>query len=338
MANTKIDDVAKQAGVSRATVSRVLNNNPKVDTDLRERVLAAAKALGYQPNRAARRLRAQSSNVIGLVISDIQNPYFLSVTRGVEDAAYAQQMNLILCNSDEDLDKERMYLHVMEAERVAGLIIVPAHSENSKDLNALKKAGIPIILLDRAVKNVQVDTLKVDNEHGAHEAISHLIKLGYRRIATIAGSCHVSTGLERYQGYKSALETAGITRDEALVKFGNFKTESGYTLANELLNAANPPDAIFIANNLMTLGALRALRERNVRVPEDIALVGFDDLPWSGELYAPLTAVAQPTYELGQEAMRLLLRRLADPKAPYQTVVLQPHLNIRESCGVKIRT
>jgi LacI family transcriptional regulator len=338
MPNAKIDDVAKRAGVSRATVSRVLNNNPKVDADLRERVLEAAKDLGYQPNRAARRLRAQSSNVIGLVISDIQNPYFLSVTRGVEDAASAQQMSLILCNSDENLDKERMYLHVMEAERVAGLIIVPAHSDHGKDLNALKKAGIPIILMDRAVKTVQVDTLKVDNEHGAYEAVNHLIQLGYRRIATIAGSCHVSTGLERYQGYKSALESAGMALDDSLVKFGNFKTESGYTLAHDLMNTSNPPDAIFIANNLMTLGALQALRERSVRVPEDVALVGFDDLPWSGELYSPLTAVAQPTYEIGQEAVRLLLRRLANPKAPYQTVVLQPHLNVRESCGIRIRT
>jgi LacI family transcriptional regulator len=338
MPNAKIDDVANKAGVSRATVSRVLNNNPKVDADLREKVLAAAKALGYQPNRTARRLRAQSSNVIGLVISDIQNPYFLSVTRGVEDAASAQQMNLILCNSDEDLDKERMYLHVMEAERVAGLIIVPANSSYGKDLNQLKKAGIPIILLDRAVKSVQVDTLKVDNEHGAFEAVTHLIQLGYRRIATIAGSSHLSTGSERYQGYRSALESVGIAVDDQLVKVGNFKTESGYTLANELLNASVPPEAIFIANNLMTLGALRALREREVRVPHDVALVGFDDLPWSGELYSPLTAVAQPTYEIGQEAVRLLLRRLADPQAAYQTVVLQPHLNVRESCGVKIRT
>ncbi len=318
-------------------MSRVLNNNPKVDDQMRLCVLDAVRALGYQPNRAARRLRAQSSNVIGLVISDIQNPYFLSVIRGVEDAAYAQQMNLILCNSDEDPDKERMYLNVMEAERVAGLIIVPAHSNNSADLNLLKQAGIPIILLDRVVKNVQVDTVKVDNELGAYQAVKHLIDLGYKRIATIAGSRHLTTGRERYQGYQAALETAGLPLDENLVKTGNFKTATGYSLAMELMDTA-APDAIFVANNLMSLGALRALRERGIRVPDDVALVGFDDLPWSGELYSPLTAVSQPTYELGQEAMSMLLRRLHDPSAPFRTVVLEPHLIVRESCGIKLRS
>lgn len=337
MSKPTINDVAKYAKVSRATVSRVLNQNPKVDAKLRSRVLDAINALGYQPNRAARRLRAQSSNVIGLVISDIQNPYFLSVTRGVEDAASAQQMSLILCNSDENPDKERMYLQVMEAERVAGLIIVPAHSDNAQDLNKLKKAGIPIILLDRAVKNVQVDTICVDNERGAYEAVNHLIELGYRRIATITGSLQLTTGQERYQGYLKALKAAGIAVNEELVKFGDFKTESGYRLVQELMNAPEPPDAIFVANNLMSLGALRALLEQNIHVPEDVALVGFDDLPWSGELYSPLTAVSQPTYELGQEAVSLLLRRLANPKAPYLTVVLQPHLIVRTSCGVKLR-
>ncbi|MBZ0283999.1 MAG: LacI family transcriptional regulator [Anaerolineae bacterium] len=337
MSKATINDVAKYAKVSRATVSRVLNQNSKVDAKLRARVLDAITALGYQPNRAARRLRAQSSNVIGLVISDIQNPYFLSVTRGVEDAASAQQMSLILCNSDENPDKERMYLQVMEAERVAGLIIVPAHSDNSQDLNHLKKAGIPIILLDRAVKDVQVDTIRVDNERGSYEAVNHLIGLGYRRIATITGSLQLTTGQERYQGYRTALQAAGMPLNEALVKFGDFKTESGYQLAQELMNATEPPDAIFVANNLMSLGALRALLEQNIRVPENVALVGFDDLPWSGELYSPLTAVSQPTYELGQEAVNLLLRRLANPKAPYLTVVLQPHLIVRASCGVKLR-
>lgn len=338
MSNVTIDDVAKHAGVSRATVSRVLNNNDRVDSKLRTRVLDAVQALNYQPNRAARRLRAQSSNVIGLVISDIQNPYFLSVTRGVEDGAYAQQMNLILCNSDEDVDKERMYVRVMEAERVAGLIIVPAHSDNSADLNRLKNAGIPVILLDRGVNNVQVDTIRVDNEAGAFEAVQHLISIGHQRIATITGSEYLTTGRDRYKGYRKVLKANHIPEDPSLIKRGDFKTESGYRLANELMDSPNPPDAIFIANNLMSLGALRALRERTIRVPEDVAIVAFDDLPWSGELYAPLTAVSQPTYELGREAVSLLQRRLANPQAPFLTVVLQTTLIVRESCGIRIRS
>ncbi|NWG15535.1 MAG: LacI family DNA-binding transcriptional regulator [Chloroflexi bacterium] len=338
MPSITIHDVADYAGVSRATVSRVLNNNPAVDQALRLRVEDAIQALGYQPNRTARRLRAQSSNVIGLIISDIRNPYFLSIIQGVEDVAYAHQMSLILCNSDEDPTKEQMYLRVMEAEHVAGLIMVPSQSSEEQQLSRLKKIGIPVILLDRVADDFEVDAVKVDNERGAADAVRHLIALGYRRIATITGPVHLTTGRERYTGYRSALEANGLAYDEALVKIGNFKTESGYQLTRELLAMAEPPDAIFVSNNMMTLGALRALREQEIRVPQEMALVGFDDMPWSGDLYSPLTVVSQPTYELGQEATNLLLRRLADPGLPFRTVILQTRLIVRESCGAKLRS
>lgn len=336
MRSVTIRDVADYAQVSLATVSRVLNNNATVDEILRARVLEAIRVLGYQPNRAARRLRAQSSSVIGLVISDIQNPYFISVISGVEDAAYAKQMNIVLCNSDEDPNKQELYLRVMEAERVAGLIIVPTNSTDRAGFDRLQAAGIPIILLDRIVRGLEVDTVRVDNVRGAFDAVNHLIQLGHRRIGIISGALHLSTGQERYQGYRDALIGAGLAVEETLVKFGNFKTQSGYHFALELIALAQPPDAIFIANNLMTLGALRALRERGVRVPEDMPLVAFDDLPWSGELYSPLTAVSQPTYELGQEAVRLLMRRIATPSAPYQTISLQTQLIVRESSGAAL--
>lgn len=336
MASATIKDVASYAGVSRATVSRVLNNNPAVDADLRSRVLDAVQALDYRPNRAARRLRAQSSTVIGLMISDIQNPYFISVIRGVEDAAYAHQMNIVLCNSDEDPAKERIYLHVMEAERVAGLIIVPTHDTSTHDLNRLQQSGIPVILLDRLVDGVQVDAVKVDNEYGAYEAVKHLLDLGCQRIAHISGSPNLTTGRDRIQGYYHALAEAHVKHEPRLIKTGDFKTDSGYRLTLELLDSPTLPDAIFVANNLMTLGALRALRERNIRVPEDIALVGFDDMPWSAEFRSPLTAVSQPTYEVGQEAVHLLLRRLAQPDAPVRTVVLNTRLIVRESCGAAL--
>jgi DNA-binding LacI/PurR family transcriptional regulator len=337
MARATIKDVADFAHVSNATVSRVLNNNPQVDEALRARVLEAIHALGYQPNRDARRLRARSSNVIGLVISDIQNPYFISVIRGVEDAAYSNQMNVVLCNSDEDLSKQGMYLRVMEAERVAGLIIVPCDSELNQDIRQLQKTGIPIILLDRALANAQMDAVVVDNVRGAYEAVSHLVDLGYRRIAMIGGSPSVMTGQDRLKGYRQALAEAGIDIENALVKSGDFKMESGYRLARAMMTVSNPPEAIFVANNLMTLGALRALRELHIRVPEDVALVGFDDMPWSGDLYSPLTAVSQPTYELGQEAVHLLRRRLATPDAPFRTTALQTRLIVRESCGARLQ-
>jgi len=326
-----------RAGVSNATVSRVLNNNPQVDENLRLRVMEAVNSLGYQPNRDARRLRAQSSNVIGLIISDIQNPYFISVIGGVEDAAYAHQMNVILCNSNEDLAKQSMYLRVMEAERVAGLIIVPCHCNQTDDILQLSKTGIPIILLDRVLSNGSMDAVLVDNVRGAQEAVTHLIDLGYRRIAMIGGPSYVQTGRDRNQGYRNALMAAGLPIDEQLVRSGDFKMESGYRLTSELVTNGDPPDAIFVANNLMTLGTLRALRELHIRVPEDIALVGFDDMPWSGDLYSPLTAVSQPTYELGQEAVQLLLRRLAEPEASFRTMTLQTRLVVRESCGAQMK-
>src|SRR5664279_928282 len=315
MSNVTLEDVAKRAQVSRATASRVLNDNLRVDETLRARVLEAVQALGYQPNHVARRLRAQSSTVIGLIISDIQNPYFISVIRGVEDTAYANHLSIVLCNSDEDETKQGLYLQLMESERVAGLIIVPA---NSRGLARLRQVGIPVILLDRTVDDLQFDTVKVDNVRGAYEAVHHLTESGYERIGIITGFRHLTTAIERYQGYRDAMTSAGLIPDAALAKFGDFKAESGYRLTRELIALPQPPQALFVANNLMTLGALRALREAGVRVPDDMSLVGFDDMPWSGELYSPLSAVSQPTYELGQEAVHLLMRRISAPNAPYR--------------------
>jgi LacI family transcriptional regulator len=331
-----LKDVADHAQVSKATVSRVLNNNPNVAEELRVRVLESIRLLGYQPNRAARRLRASVSDVLGLIISDIENPFFISVVRGVEDTAYASQMSVVLCNTDENPAKQQMYLRVMQAERVAGLIISPTNV--NEDFTELRQLGIPVILLDRRTDKFEADAVTIDNVGGAYLAVKHLADLGYERIGTIGGSPHLTTGRERYEGYRKALNAAGLKIDEKLVKIGDFKTESGYYLASELMSLPHPPQAIFVANNLMTLGTLRALRENNVRVPQDVALVGFDDMPWSSELCPPLTAVSQPTYELGQETVNLLLRRLANPNAPIRTVTLQPRLIVRESCGAALRS
>ena len=335
MPTSTLKDVANRAGVSKATVSRVLNNNPRVAEDLRLRVVEAVQALGYQPNRAARRLRASSSDVLGLIISDIANPFFISVVRGVEDTAYAHNMSVVLCNTDEDLVRQQIYLRVMQAEHVAGLIISPANVD--EDFSGLKRLGIPVILLDRQTDKLVTDAVVVDNVAGACDAVRHLIGLGYERIGIVGGTPHLTTGRQRTEGYRKALHDAGIRIDERLVKHGDFKTDSGYRLTNELLQLPQPPRAIFVANNLMTLGALRAIREQGVRVPEEVALVGFDDMPWSSELCPPLTAVSQPTYELGQETVHLLLRRLADPNAPIRTVTLQPRLVVRESCGAQYK-
>ena len=333
MAHVTIKEVAEYAGVSKATVSRVLNHHAYVTADVRQRVQEAMDALGYQPNRAARRLRANSSEILGLIIPDIENPLFQSLVRGVEDTAYANQLNVVLCNTDDNPDKQKVYLRVMQAEQAAGLLVVPTHPGDVSVLAPVRDAGIPIVLLDREVADFEADTVKVDNIRGAYLAVRHLITLGYERIAVIAGTQYLTPGRERLQGCYDAFGEMGVRADEAYIKFGNFKLESGYEITRELMQAAPRPDALFVSNNLMTLGALRALHEIGIRIPQEVALVGFDDMPWAGDLNPPLTAVAQPGYELGQQAVNLLLKRLDQPEAPFFKVILQPRLIVRQSCG-----
>jgi DNA-binding LacI/PurR family transcriptional regulator len=335
--NITIKEVAQYAGVSRATVSRVLNNHAYVADDVRVRVQQAMDVLGYQPNRAARRLRAHSSDILGLIIPDIQNAVFQSLVRGVEDAAYANQLNVVLCNTDDNVDKQKVYLRVMQAEKAAGLIVVPTHPKDGDVLAPIRAAGIPIILLDREVKNFEADMIRVDNIHGASVAMHHLVNLGYQRIAIIAGTQYLTPGRERLQGCKDALSEMGIPLEDIQIEIGNFKLESGYELTKKLMQSDNPPDAIFASNNLMTMGALRALHDLAVSIPEQVALMGFDDMPWAQDLNPALTAVAQPGYELGQQAVQLLLKRIENPEAAYRKVILQPRLIIRQSCGAKIR-
>ena len=297
--------------------------------------------LGYQPNRFARRLRigSNTSDVVGLIISDIENPFFISVVRGVEDVAYANRLSVVLCNTDENPAKQQMYLSVMMAERLGGLILSPAPGSDYQELDRLRQENIPIVLLDRRANRYEFDTVRVDNVQGGFTAVSHLIEQGYRRIALIGGTANLTTARERFEGYQKALEAAGIPLDKSLIKHGDYKKDSGYQLTRDLMQLREPPEAIFAANNLMTLGTLQALQELQIRIPQDVALVGFDDMPWSGQLCPPLTAVAQPTYDLGQEAARLLLRRMHDREAASQSIVLQTRLIVRESSGVnRLRT
>ncbi len=332
MSAVTIQTVAEYAQVSRATVSRVLNNNPSVDPEIRDRVLEAVRVLGYQPNRAARRLRMQSKDVIGVIISDIQNPYFTSVIRGIEDAAYTHQMNIVLCNSDEDSAKQQKYARVLQAESVAGMIVSPAHAQDDLPfLEELKRNGMVIIILDRVADGLPFDAVKVDNVQGAYDAVQHLIAQGRQHIGMIYPD--VITGRERYQGYLKALEAAGLAANPATALAAGYTVESAYQATHELLQSNLALDALFTGNDMATLGVMRACRELGVRIPQDIAAAGFDDMPWAEELYSPPTVVAQPTHDIGQQAVHLLRRRLEQPDAPVLTVVLQTHLVIRQSSG-----
>ena len=327
-----LQEVARRAKVSIATVSRVLNKSDKVVPETRAVVEQALRDLGYRPSRVARRLRMNTghAHLVGLIIPDIQNPFYAEIARGVEDSAYANQYALLLCNSDENLEKERFYLDVMQAESVDG-IVLPPFNDTDAGVVEMVKTGIPVVCVDRSHANVKTDLVEVDNYQGALEAVRHLIDKGHKSIALIEGRTQVSTSRERRRGYLDALAAHGIAPRKDLMRGGDFKQESGRILTNELLDLRKPPTALFVCNNLMTVGALGALHQRGVRIPADVALVGFDDLPWAEALDPPPTVVRQPAYEVGRQAMELLLKRIMEPDRPPVTVRLRPELVIRKS-------
>lgn len=329
-----LKDVAQQADVSVSTVSRVFNNPEKVRRSTRERVRKAADELGYKPSRVARRLRLQEgeANLIGLVIPDIQNPFFADITRGVEDVARHHDYALILSNSDEDPDKQRVAVDTLKTEEVDG-VIVPPVSIDDPEVKRLLDSDIAVVCVDRRMEDVRVDTILSDNREGAYKIVTHLIDLGHERIAFIGGIPRISTSTDRREGYEKALRDHGLSVDPALIEEGDSRRERGRYLTEKLLGLDNPPTAIFAGNNLTTLGALSALNTRGIQVPEEMALVGYDDVPWAMALNPPPTVVDQPGYEMGSRAAELLLQRLDAPDRSPTVVTLQPKLIIRSSCG-----
>jgi LacI family transcriptional regulator len=329
MAMPTIYDVARHAGVSPATVSRVLNGRSTVDAGLRDRVNAAAAQLGYRPNSLARNLRRSTTNLWAVVISDIDNPFFTALVRGVEDVGQGLGYSVVLCNSDENPDKEADYLRALLADQISGFIVSP--TSRTENLAALHEAGRAVVAIDRRPRNLAVDTVLVDNEHGAREATTHLIEQGFRRIACITGPARLSTASRRLRGYRSALRAAGIEPDPALERHADFRQRGGYTAMANLLAARPAPDAVFVTNNLMTVGALECLADNDIRIPDQVGVVGFDDVPWATFIRPPLSTVTQPTYELGRTAATLLKARIDDPDRPPETATLHTTLHARAS-------
>lgn len=328
-----INDVAKEANVSIATVSRVIHNKPYVRTEVRERVMEVVNRLGYKPSRVARSLRAQKSSIIGVIISDVQNSFFTNLARAVEDVAYENEYAVFLCNSDEDPQKEKFYLDVMLGENVAGIIISPTH-ENDIPVASLVEAGIPVVTVDRQLLDVAIDTVIVDNVDGAYRLTRHLVQEhGQQRVAIITGPQNSTTGRQRLEGYSKALEEAGLPVSEELVKAGSFKESWGFSAAQDLLQLSERPTAIFAANNLLALGAMKAICETELRTPEDIILVAFDEIQWGDICQPSLTYVKQSSYELGRVSAELLYKRINKDTSPAQTIILAPELHIGGSCG-----
>jgi LacI family transcriptional regulator len=296
-------------------------------------VLQAIDQLHYVPNTLARSLRSHQSHTIALIVPDITNPFWTTVARGVEDTAAENDYRTILCNTDEDPVKETNYLHLLVERRVDGVIIAPATCEK-KRLALVKQLQMPCVLIDRRVAGFMADSVYGDSRSGARMLIDHLIDLGHRRIALINGPSTISSAQDRADGYRESLETHGIAVEESLIFQGEFKQESGYRLSGQTLACDPRPTAIFAANNFIALGVLQALQEADLRVPEDMALVCIDDVPYLSAIDPFLTVAAQPAYEMGESAARLLIERLTTNRtSEVREIVLAPQLIIRRSCG-----
>jgi LacI family transcriptional regulator len=331
-----IYDVARESGVSVFTVSAVVNNKSHVGKGLRERVEAAIRKLNYRPNLIARSLANQRTHTIGMIVPDIGNPFFPLVVRGAEDAAQKHGYNLLLCNSDDSLDKEERAIELLLSKRVDGILLTKAAGDFRPQLRQMiKEVDIPFVLVMRTYPKLTRDAVLTDDYHGAYEAVSHLARAGRKRIALISGPLKVSNAKERWQGFHDALKAEGLPYEEDLVIEGDYRLESGFRAGHSLFSRR--PDGIYVANHLMTIGLLQAAEEMGLRCPEDFGLVSFDDYPWLGIFRPRLTTVELPKHQLGSEAAELLIKRITGDDGKPVVRKLQPELRIRQSCGFGLR-
>jgi DNA-binding LacI/PurR family transcriptional regulator len=329
-----IKEVAAESGVSTATVSRVLAGPNGVAEAVRDRVSRAVVKLDYHPNRLARGLRLGHRKVIGMIIPDLQNPFFTGVVHGVEAALCSAGYNLLLGHSDGLAEREQEQLTVLRGEAVAGLVFIPGNHPGA-NYESIRTWEIPVVAIDRSPGELAVDLVCSDNRKGMRQAVNHLLSLGYKDIALLNGPLGISVTRERLGGYQDALRSAGIAVRESFIIDSDFRQQGGHLAMARFLDMAKPPRAVVVANNLMTLGALQAIHERGIRIPEELAVVCFDDMPWAMSLRPPVTAVAQPVEELGRTAAQLLLERLKDPTRLVRQVVLPTRLMVRASCGAR---
>ncbi len=327
-----IRDVAKRAGVAPITVSRVINHSGYVSDDTRVRVEQAIDELNYIPNKLGPSLRSKRTNTLALVLSDITNPFWTTVSRGAEDAAHEAGYHLIFCNTDESPQKQSEYLHVLLSRQVDGFLLVPAESV-AAPIELIQKQSVPVVVLDRRIPSFDVDIIRCDSEGGSHALTKHLLDLGHRNIAIVTGPKEVSTAHDRVAGYCRAMIEAGLAQDDQQVYWGQFTQDAGYKLTKRALATEPRPSALVAGNNFIAIGAMRALVDAGLRVPDDISLVAFDDLPDAITIQPFFTAVSQPAYEMGLQAARILLKRLEQKEIDYGEIVLPYDLIIRHSSG-----
>ncbi|MGA2203960.1 MAG: LacI family DNA-binding transcriptional regulator [Terriglobales bacterium] len=326
--------IAERAGVSIGTVSNVINETAIVRPKLRERVIEAIRSMGYQPSALAQGLRRNRTNMLGMVIPDITNPFFPGVVRGVEDVAYKRSFRVILCNADNDPSKEASYVRELRSYHIAGLLIIPAAGADiAGHLRAYASASVPVVCIDRVPDGWKGDAVLVANAEGAYLATRHLIQMGHTRLAVITGPLKLTNAAERLKGFTRALNEARIEIGPEFVQEARFDTESGYQAALRLLRMLPRPTAIFACNDLMAFGVLQAARELSLRCPEDLSIAGFDSLEFTKFTDPSLTSVYQPGYQLGATAARLLLQRVDGMRFAAKKVLLPTELQKRNSVG-----
>lgn len=324
--------IAERADVSIGTVSHVINDTARVRPKLRQRVLDAIRSLGFQPSALAQGLRTNRTRMLGMLIPDITNPFFPSVVRGVEDVAFQNSYRVILCNTDNDPAKESSYFNELRSYRPAGLLLIPAVGT---DMTSLLKPGMPgippVVCLDRCPDGWTGDAVVVGNALGAYRATKYLIHAGHRHIAVITGPSRLANAVERLTGFRKALKEAGLTLPTEFVQEAAFDTPSGFQVAKRLLRMLPRPTAIFACNDMMALGVLHAIHEFGIRCPEELSLVGFDNLEFCEYTSPALTSVYQPGYQLGATAANLLVERIKGLQEAPKHVVLETELKIRNS-------
>jgi LacI family transcriptional regulator len=325
--------VAARAKVSIFTVSAVVNGTAIVGEERRQRVEKAIEAIGYKRNAIARSLKIGRTQTIGVVVGDITNPFYTDMVAVIQQELHRSGYAVMLCCNDRSAELQAEHISLLCNRMVDGLIISPVGNDQQLQA-ALNGAGIPIVLVDRILEGDQYDAVVLDNRSAVAKAMGYLFSLGHSRIGFIAGNSASYTGKERLAGYRTSLKQAGIPLEDNLCQPGGFRAEEAYTAALRLLTSLNPPTAIFPANNLMMIGAMKAVRDLGLNCPDDISVVGFDDFPWAEAFTPQMTTIAQPIRQMGEETVRLLVERLTDKttRVPPRRVVLRGELKVRTSC------
>lgn len=339
MADLTLEDIAKLVGVSRSTVSRVVNDHPNVSEEVRKRVIEAIRTTGYQPHAAARALASHRSHMIGLVVprsvsSFFTDPFFPHLTQGVANGCNQNDYTLALFLADSLDDDANISRRVSRSGWLDGILVQAGH-HGDQMIDRLVQSGLPLVVIGRPFHPKKVSYIDVDNVEGAYSAVSHLARLGYQRIGTITGPKESSVGTDRLEGYRKALTDRKRAVDESLVMEGDFTEAGGYYAMQRLLSAK--PDAIFAASDIMAIGAMRAALEAGLRIPEDIAFVGFDDVPISNHREPGLTTMRQPFHQFGVSAVEILIDLIENGADPPRRVIMGTELIIRESCGASKR-